>query len=157
MALIVCVECGKDVSGNALSCPGCGSPINSPNRGVIGYVWIVVAIVLLGVISTVFYFRESFITVYSKPNNAELTKTATTEQKEQCIFVGKLAWSIMNARQLDFQTVEEAIEEYSVFNMQADEMVLDAYERPVYSGETFQSNTTREFAKKWYVKCLWEI
>lgn len=31
MALINCVECGKEVSDKATSCPNCGNPINSPN------------------------------------------------------------------------------------------------------------------------------
>lgn len=30
MALINCIECGKEVSDKATSCPNCGNPINSP-------------------------------------------------------------------------------------------------------------------------------
>ena len=29
MALIVCTECGKDVSEKAVSCPNCGAPIST--------------------------------------------------------------------------------------------------------------------------------
>lgn len=29
MALIVCTECGKDVSDKAISCPNCGVPIST--------------------------------------------------------------------------------------------------------------------------------
>jgi len=32
MALIKCNECGREVSDQAVSCPGCGAPINSPSN-----------------------------------------------------------------------------------------------------------------------------
>lgn len=33
MALVICPECGKQVSTNASSCPHCGTPLNlDPNR-----------------------------------------------------------------------------------------------------------------------------
>lgn len=32
MALINCIECGKEVSENAVSCPNCGNPIKSKNE-----------------------------------------------------------------------------------------------------------------------------
>lgn len=33
MAIIQCYECGKDVSDSAVSCPGCGAPVRTNQKG----------------------------------------------------------------------------------------------------------------------------
>lgn len=54
MALIACQQCGKDISQNALSCPGCGEPMRIDAIAItgiepqkmqwpIGWIWVILA------------------------------------------------------------------------------------------------------------------
>lgn len=51
MALIKCVECGKEISSDAKACPACGKPINTPKPasvfGIVVKVILTLAVLLL--------------------------------------------------------------------------------------------------------------
>ena len=83
MALIKCKECQREISSNAVSCPGCGAPVNpiKKTQGVLEFLkkivisWVIIAIV----------FYAGFLFIQNKMEQdkiqAEATKAEEAEKK----------------------------------------------------------------------------
>lgn len=69
MALINCVECGKEISDKAKFCPNCGMPLTKKGRGF------AIASLVLGVIACV--YTLPIIASVSIPNIATMQKIAS--------------------------------------------------------------------------------
>ncbi len=69
MALIKCKECGKEISSEAPTCPGCGTPIKTPRKGLgCGGIFI---IIFIGII--VLYYIGDAVVKSTTPTQKKYT------------------------------------------------------------------------------------
>lgn len=78
MALIVCKECGNEVSSNAKSCPKCGAILRKPSRSILGKIvkWIFIFFNLIMIFWTVSVLGISSDAVATSISDAEVAGTA---------------------------------------------------------------------------------
>ena len=86
----------------------------------------------------------------------------TDTMMELCAGIQSLAETIMATRQkgTSISTIMKIVKNIATNKKQEEilvEMVIDAYDKPQYSGEEYRKKTTNEFANKWALECYKEI
>ena len=81
MALIICKECGKEISDQAKACPNCGYPLKKKGKGF------AIASLVLGIISCV--YSIPMLTTISEP---DMPKAATIAMAVYIMIFGVLSF-----------------------------------------------------------------
>lgn len=129
--IIKCIECKKEISSEAKTCPHCGTPINKPTNWVGGILWLLVAYFL---IKTLFSFNQDSIpspaTFKSVKMDQALTMPTQYHYKEPRLQESRSTY-LSNNPNLP-ENVKEAILNGTICIGMSKDMVLASWGKPYH-------------------------